>query len=338
MPKTRSHLLRRSVSVLFALLVVGAVAGLAVPAAVVFVVRDGKVVPALVLNPPQAFSPADPDCPAPAATKMVLANASVYLNPDPNSSVLGQIRMGELVCAEAPQGSFARIRETASGVQGWIDVRAIPTVFILNVDGVLAEPGNAEAAGRGDPVVAALGATTTPGEVAPRSPAQATATPAPAATPTATPAPAATPTATPTPASGGVSGTAGITVSQALRIKLAMVTGGATGLGLVSDNGTAFTVAAEVATGGSYIIELVLRNLSNSALNGRLELTIPEGLNVSVSAADGVLAVGQAGPGVWIFQLAANHDNMLTDLKIKVSVGVDPGSQTITGRLRQVAS
>jgi hypothetical protein len=29
---------------------------------------------------------------------------------------------------------------------------------------------------------------------------------------------------------------------------------------------------------------------------------------------------------------------MLTDLKIKVSVGLDPGTQTIAGRLRQVAS
>ena len=95
-------------------------------------------------------------------------------------------------------------------------------------------------------------------------------------------------------------------------------------------------MAAEVATGGVYNIELRLWNASNSALNGRLEMTIPEGLKVSVSRADGVPAVGQAGPGVWLFQLAANHNNMVSDLIIKVSVGVDPGSQTITGRLRQV--
>ncbi len=294
--------------------------GQALPVALTLTERDGQTLPALVLNaqdPPALQG----ECTTPGQVKLVLVYSNVHAEASEQSTVLGQMNTGELVCAAEEQGEFARVRSLITGLEGWLELAAMPTVAVLGFSEALAGAGVIQPTAQGDAMLTELAAAEPP---------------APTATPTPVPPPTATPTPTPLP-SGGITGQAGIVVSQSLLLNSVVVTGSMGGLGVVNDDRTAFTVAAEVASGSTFNIELRLRNASSATLTGDLDLTIPQGVSVSVSAADGVTGVGQVGASTWKFVLAGSHNNGITDLTIRVRMGLAPGFQTIGGRLKQVA-
>lgn len=61
-------------------------------------------------------------------------------------------------------------------------------------------------------------------------------------------------------------------------------------LGTVSDDGTAFKFSANVNQGDEYRYQITLRNAGEQALNGRLELAVPDPLEIEVHGSDGISA------------------------------------------------
>jgi len=117
---------------------------------------------------------------------------------------------------------------------------------------------------------------------------------------------------------GQVTGTISTTASQALVVRTGSVSGGAVDAGLftMSDNGTAFTAAAEVHTGDQYNVNLTLANHSNTELIGDLTLVAPDGITLSVAGAGNTVAgpVQTKGPNpsVWKFKLAPTNASTRT--------------------------
>lgn len=360
---------RRPLPFLLGILLILAASGAAVPIAFVLVFQNGAPSPAMILNPPPevSFDDSGDDCPAPRQTKLVLAAAPLLADPSPDSDVKEQVKLGETLCQLERGDAFARVRRLKTGTEGWMDVRAFPSLAILDFGEAMMlagadqaaqengialtrlEPAFPEGAGTSTPA-ATPPATSTPAGTPTPTPAPSpaatptpspaptpipTPTPAPSPTPTPVPAPTATPTPTPTPVFGGITGSGSITVSQALVAKSVIVSGASAGLGTVSDGGARFTAAAETTTGSMFNIHLRLRNKSNAQLNGTLELNVPAGVTVKASGADGIGGIAQMGPGKWLFTLAANHNNGVTDITLKVTVGTATGFDSLTGVIRQ---
>ena len=141
--------------------------------------------------------------------------------------------------------------------------------------------------------------------------------------------------------SGSISGSAGLTVEQAILLSTTAsdhsISGhaGDDSLIVVNDEGTSFTVAIEVHVGDSPVINLDLRNVSDADGNAILELNAPKGIDVEVDETSANLGEAQMGPSAWL--LFVDKDN--TDsLSITVSPKDDlkPGFYTISGRIVQI--
>lgn len=304
---------RRFPRLLVALAALVAVSGIAFPFAATTVLDDGKLKPVLLLNPPTTQLVLG-ECPSPGQLRIVLLGAAVHASPDAQSAVLGQASLGDPVCLTEMQAGFGKVRVLDSGTEGWLETKAMPTVAILGLEDVIKGEGVAQALGKGEVLLTEL---TQLGPAAQSEP---------------------VPSAS-TPPTEGVGGEAGIVVRQALQIMAVTVGGAATGLGLVSDEGAAFTVAVEAFAGSTFFLDFALVNTSGALLNGELQLTVPEGVKVSVSKSappDAVTGVGQFGPDTFKFTMVASS-NALPDIRVTVKVGLSPGFLTIQGKLKQVA-
>jgi hypothetical protein len=135
---------------------------------------------------------------------------------------------------------------------------------------------------------------------------------------------------------GGITGSAGLVISQALTLRMGTVTGGS-GLVTTNNDGTKFTIAVESQVGSTFTISLALCNKSNNSLVGQLDLH--PGLNISVSKADDITGIGRVGATNWKFNMASACDDFTPDLilTIKIPAGMAPGFGSITGTIRQVA-
>ena len=134
----------------------------------------------------------------------------------------------------------------------------------------------------------------------------------------------------------GVTGSAGLVISQALTLRAGTVAGG-DGLVTTNDEGTRFTAAVETQIGSTFTISLALCNKSNSPLVGQIDLH--PAMNISATKADDILGIGRVGLTSWKFNMASACDDLTPDLILTVNLpgGMAPGFGTITGALRQVA-
>jgi hypothetical protein len=135
---------------------------------------------------------------------------------------------------------------------------------------------------------------------------------------------------------GGINGSAGLTITQSLTLRMGTVTGG-DGLVTTNDDGTRFTIAVESQVGSTFTISMALCNKSNNPLVGQLDLH--PALNISVSKADDISGIGRVGQTSWKFNMDSACDDFTPDLIITISIPGDmaPGFGSITGTIRQVA-
>ena len=135
--------------------------------------------------------------------------------------------------------------------------------------------------------------------------------------------------------SGGISGSAGLVVEQAL-----VLTDGSEAethsladdaLLVINDEGTSFTAAMELRVGdtGNFIF-LEVENVSDADANAILELSVPKGMDVE-DTGDSV----QMGPHTWLFEVDAG-DVGLIDMQVSPRDNLRPGFYTISGRIIQI--
>ncbi len=249
--------------------------------------------------------------------------------------ILGNIARGAFVCAlgQNNQGAY-QVRVPGNCNQsGWVMPETFQTVRVLIADGSQQATGTTVslALPSATPV-----ATATPTVVPTPTPSP-TATPSP--TPTVTPIPTSTPAPSPTPESG-VSGSVGIAVLPSLTVQMVQVVGSTTsGLGLISDGGSGFTVGVETQMGSTFQLKLALKNASNSPINGALQLQVPAGVTVTATAADQVSGIARFAPDTWIFTMATGPANMTTDitLNLRVGAGAPSGFINMRGVIGQIA-
>lgn len=134
----------------------------------------------------------------------------------------------------------------------------------------------------------------------------------------------------------GTTGTSGIIVKQSLLMKNVVAS---SGLGIVSDDGTRFTVAVETTIGSTFAIRMIMENASNSPLSGRLQLVSAPG-TIDVTFGDGVTGLQRLGEDLWIFTMKPDHSNALPDISIEIKTQGDgtPGFRELTGCLWQTAA
>lgn len=292
---------------LAALLVVSGLSGL-LPLGQETTLENGVARTALVLNP-ETGSAAWSDCEQGTLKITIPVFDIVYSQPSPGASVAGIIQRGDLVSVKGrnADGWWNVYLPGSCTDTGWTSAEAFQTVKLAIPE---ATP--------------AITPTASP-----------TATPTPEPTPA--PAPTAMPAATPT-GTVGVSGTGSIVVASSLTMRLASVAG-ANGLGVVSDDGTRFTLAVETNAGSTFEVRLALKNASGQPLVGQLDLALPAGVQVSATKADAVTGIGQVGVGSWKFTMAAAGNNLTPDIILSFRVAPDapPGFGTMSGTLRQTA-
>jgi len=234
-------------------------------------------------------------------------------------SILGALSRGAFVCALAQNDQgFTQVKVPGNCNQtGWVAPETFQTVRVLIADG----------SGTG---TLTLMSSPTP-----------TPTPASAPTPTPTPAPPPpTPTPTPTPMAGGVGGSVGLVVLPSLTVQMVQVVGStSSGLGIIGDGGSTFTVGVETQVGSTFQIKVALKNASNSPLNGALQLQIPSGVTVTAGASDQVSGIAKFAADTWIFTMSTGPANLATDitLNLRVNSGAPSGYINMRGMLGQIA-
>ena len=144
--------------------------------------------------------------------------------------------------------------------------------------------------------------------------------------------------------SGGVQGSAGLTVEQAvvLSTTATAVLNANDSVVTVNDEGTGFTAAIEIHVGDSPVLKLDVDNLSDAQANAILELNVPAGVDVEVEeSADAGLREAQLTRNTWLMQVPVGETGDATDtIDVTISPKDDmkPGFYTITGRIIQVAN
>jgi hypothetical protein len=105
----------------------------------------------------------------------------------------------------------------------------------------------------------------------------------------------------------------------------------------VGDDGTAFSVAAEMATGDQVAFKLPIANQSERSLVCQLELALPESVQAEVYSPDisFIESVMRLGPATWKFVLPRRETNQEMDYIIVVIAADDtvPLISTIQGEL-----
>lgn len=139
---------------------------------------------------------------------------------------------------------------------------------------------------------------------------------------------------------GGVSGSVGLVVLPSLTVQMVQVVGSSSsGLGIIGDSGSSFTVGVETQVGSTFQIKMSLKNASNSPLNGALQLQLPSGMTVNATASDQVSGIAKYAPDTWIFTMASGPANLVTDitLNFRVNSGSPSGFLSMRGMLGQIA-
>jgi hypothetical protein len=147
--------------------------------------------------------------------------------------------------------------------------------------------------------------------------------------------------------SGGIQGSAGLTIEQSVVLSSdpsehsveyaaghsddAIVT--------VNDEGTAFTAAIELHVGDTVELMLDVDNVSDALANAILELNVPAGIDVEVEEDGGSSGIEEAQltRTSWLTKIDTGASGTL-NITISPKDDLLPGFYTITGRLVQVAN
>ncbi|MDP6514745.1 MAG: hypothetical protein QF878_16345 [SAR202 cluster bacterium] len=166
--------------------------------------------------------------------------------------------------------------------------------------------------------------------------------------------------------SGTIQGSAGLVIEQAVTLDTDVASGSAIdfgdnngtlgetnepsdGVGTRNDDGSQFTIAAELTAGDTIHVNLYLQNGGVSDTSAILELNVPQNIDVemttaSVSASggsltDNVVDEGQLARNKWLMTVgseAGTDDDDGITLIIRPERLITPGFYTITGRLFQI--
>ncbi|MBI4310180.1 MAG: hypothetical protein HY681_00235 [Chloroflexi bacterium] len=141
--------------------------------------------------------------------------------------------------------------------------------------------------------------------------------------------------------SGSVTGSAGLTVEQALVLSstasehsVSSLDAADEGLVVVNDEGTSFTAAIELHTGDTVTLNLDLNNVSDAAANGILELNVPAGVDVELDDT-GNVDEAQMSKSTWLIRQTSGGAGVLA-LSISTKDDLKPGFYTISGRIVQI--
>ena len=140
---------------------------------------------------------------------------------------------------------------------------------------------------------------------------------------------------------GLVGGSAGVTVSQTLRLTAdssVYANAGANDAVLtINDEGTGFTAALELNLGGEdNLLALNISNSSDKAVNAVLTLEFPPGLEVEMEEELGTdVGETQLNTKSWLVTLTADSDDEDLEITIKAKDIAAPGFYTIRGKLVQ---
>ncbi len=166
--------------------------------------------------------------------------------------------------------------------------------------------------------------------------------------------------------SGAIQGSAGLVIEQAVTLDTDVASGSAIdfgdnngtlgetnepsdGVGTRNDDGSQFTIAAELTTGDTIHVNLYLQNGGVSDTSAILELNVPSNIDVEMTtatvSADGssltenVVDEGQLARNKWLMTVgseAGTDDDDGITLIIRPERLITPGFYTITGRLFQI--
>ena len=166
--------------------------------------------------------------------------------------------------------------------------------------------------------------------------------------------------------SGAIQGSAGLVIEQAVTLDTDVATGSAIdfgdnngtlgetnepsdGVGTRNDDGSQFTIAAELTAGDTIHVNLYLQNGGVSDTSAILELNVPSNIDVEMTTAsvgadggsltDNVVDEGQLSRNKWLMTVgseAGTDDDDGITLIIRPERLITPGFYTITGRLFQI--
>ncbi|MDP6513257.1 MAG: hypothetical protein QF878_08735 [SAR202 cluster bacterium] len=147
--------------------------------------------------------------------------------------------------------------------------------------------------------------------------------------------------------SGGVQGSAGLTVEQSVLLSstasdhsvVYASPHGDDAVVTVNDDGTGFTAAIEMHVGDTLDLMLDVDNVSDASANAIIELSVPGGLNVELEEDGGAsgLAEAQLTRNSWLATVDSGATGTM-NVTISPKDDLRPGFYTITGRLVQVAN
>ena len=148
---------------------------------------------------------------------------------------------------------------------------------------------------------------------------------------------------------GNVTGTANVTAQQSIvaATSSSVTLGNSTNKGLVvvNDEGTSFTAAMEQHVGDQgQVLNLTVKNNSNSAANAVLQLNVPRGIDVKVNSEatttlqEALLSTNHAKTQQsWLLHEEAGATSTNLQITIESKDDVAPGTYTISGGLVQIA-
>ena len=142
---------------------------------------------------------------------------------------------------------------------------------------------------------------------------------------------------------GGVTGTAGVAIEQAVILdsesgSSTTVTDAEDFVVTTNDEGTAFTAAIEMHIGDAPVLELDVDNISDKTANALLELNVPAGIDLDVEESGTAIDEAQRSRNSWLLQVTAGDTSDTLDITISPKDDLQPGFYTLTGRLTQVSN
>ena len=117
-----------------------------------------------------------------------------------------------------------------------------------------------------------------------------------------------------------VSGLVGVVVSQALVVVGGSLGGATVAPVFTNDEGTAFSVGAQVHTGERFTISLALGNKGQAAISSQLTISGPEGISLKVVGQDGARDLTALESGTWAFRLEPGESDLDPDLVVTAAV------------------
>jgi hypothetical protein len=168
--------------------------------------------------------------------------------------------------------------------------------------------------------------------------------------------------------SGAIQGSAGLVIEQAVTLDTDIETGStidfgnnngtlgeanepSDGVGTRNDDGSQFTIAAELTAGDTIEVNIYMQNEGVSDTSAVFELNVPQNIDVelieasvgadstSIGSGENVVNEAQFGRNKWLLTVGAEAgegDDDGVTLIIRPERLITPGFYTITGRLFQV--